>query len=72
LSVHGFINWAVSSKPAMRAGAFFRTRGCSPPPVPEASLAAVPPAILGVAACVDHSHGEWFASLPAIEFAIAS
>jgi hypothetical protein len=71
-SCDGFINWAVSSKPAMRAGAFFRTRGCPPTPVPEASLAAVPPANLGAAACVDHPHGVWFEGLPATEFAIAS
>jgi hypothetical protein len=45
----GFINWAVSSKPAMFVGAYFRTRGCPPPPVPEAPLAAVPPTNLGPA-----------------------
>jgi IrrE N-terminal-like domain len=71
-SCDGFINWAVSSKPAMRAGAFFRTRGCRPIPVPEASLAALPPANLGPAARVDHPHGVWFASLPATEFAMTS
>lgn len=71
-SCDGFINWAVSSKPAMRTGTFFRTRGRPPTPVPEASLAAVPPANLEPAASVDHPHGVWFASLPATEFAIAS
>lgn len=41
LIVHsdGFINWAYSSKPAMRAGAFFRTRK-NVLPVPDASIAA--------------------------------
>ncbi|CAB3668180.1 ImmA/IrrE family metallo-endopeptidase [Paraburkholderia rhynchosiae] len=41
MSNDGFINWAWSSEPAFRAGAFFRTRG-HVIPVPEQSLAANP------------------------------
>ncbi|MCA8057133.1 MULTISPECIES: ImmA/IrrE family metallo-endopeptidase [Burkholderia cepacia complex] len=41
MSNDGFINWAWSSEPAFRAGAFFRTRG-NVIPVPEQSLAANP------------------------------
>ena len=39
MSNDGFINWAWSSEPAARAGAFFRTRG-NVIPLPEHSLAA--------------------------------
>lgn len=39
MSNDGFINWAWSSEPAVRAGAFFRTRG-NVIAVPEGSLAA--------------------------------
>lgn len=39
MSNDGFINWAWSSEPAARAGAFFRTRG-NVVPLPEHSLAA--------------------------------
>lgn len=39
MSNDGFINWAWSSQPAVRAGAFFRTRG-NVIPLPEGSLAA--------------------------------
>jgi IrrE N-terminal-like domain len=39
VSSDGFMKWASSSKPAARAGAFFRTRG-TPIPIPVGSLAA--------------------------------
>lgn len=39
MSNDGFINWAWSSEPAAKAGAFFRTRN-SVIPVPDSSLAA--------------------------------
>lgn len=39
MSNDGFINWAWSSRPAARAGAFFRTRG-NVIPLPEGSLAS--------------------------------
>jgi hypothetical protein len=41
MSNDGFINWAWSSEPAVKAGAFFRTRN-NIIPVPEASLASNP------------------------------
>lgn len=39
MSNDGFINWAWSSEPAMKAGAFFRTRN-NVIPVPDSALAA--------------------------------
>lgn len=39
MSNDGYINWAWSSEPAMKAGAFFRTRN-NVIPVPEAALAS--------------------------------
>lgn len=39
MSNDGFINWASSSDPAMRSGAFFKTRS-NTIPIPELSLAA--------------------------------
>lgn len=41
ISNDGFIDWASSSKPAMTAGAFFKTRG-NVIPVPDGSFAANP------------------------------
>lgn len=41
MSNNGFINWAWSSEPAAKAGAFFRTRK-NIVPVPEGSLASTP------------------------------
>jgi hypothetical protein len=38
-STDGFMNWAWSSEPAFKAGAFFKTRG-QPVPIPTGSLAA--------------------------------
>lgn len=40
MSRDGYIDWAWSSQPAMRAGAYFKTRNCSPVPLPAQSLAA--------------------------------
>jgi hypothetical protein len=43
VSCDGFIDWASSSKPALRKGAFFRARNRSPIPVPEGGVAPVRP-----------------------------
>lgn len=42
LVVHrdGFMDWAFSSKPALKNGAFFKTRSGPPVPVPQDSIAA--------------------------------
>lgn len=40
MSKDGFIDWAWSSEPALRAGLFFRTRNVAPTEVPPASVAA--------------------------------
>lgn len=40
MSQDGFMNWAWSSKSARKAGAFFKTKGQSPAPIPDGSLAA--------------------------------
>jgi Zn-dependent peptidase ImmA (M78 family) len=40
LSTDGFMNWSVSSEPAFKAGAFFKTRSGPPVPVSAYSLAA--------------------------------
>jgi IrrE N-terminal-like domain len=71
VSCDGFIDWASSSKPAFRKGAFFRTRNRQPIPIPEGALAAQP------AGCfspdrMDHDCGVWFPGFAATEFAITS
>jgi hypothetical protein len=65
----GFIDWAVSSSPAFRNGAFFKTRGWSPRPVPENSLAARTGKVAGR---MEHPRGVWLPKFEATEFAIAS
>ena len=70
-SVEGFIDWGVSSPPAFRNGAFFRTRGCPPRPVPENSLAAQ----MGNEASSgrrEHLRGVWLPRFEVTELAIAS
>jgi hypothetical protein len=67
----GFIQRGVSSTPALRNGAYFRTRGRPPRPVPESSLAAR----TGNGAPsggVEHACGVWLPRFEATEFAVAS
>ncbi len=60
VSVEGFIDWARSSQPAFRTGAFFKTVNRDPIEIPAASLAA------NQTACEDPRygmrlpHGTWF------------
>jgi IrrE N-terminal-like domain len=70
-SLDGFIDWGVSSTPAFRNGAFFRTRGCPPRPVPENSLAAQMDngASSGRR---EHPRGVWLPRFEVTELAIAS
>jgi IrrE N-terminal-like domain len=70
-SLDGFIDWGVSSTPAFRNGAFFRTRGCPPRPVPDSSLAAQ----MGNRASSgrrEHPCGVWLPKFEVTELAIAS
>jgi IrrE N-terminal-like domain len=70
-SLDGFIDWGVSSTPAFRNGAFFRTRGCPPRPVPDSSLAAQ----MGNRASSgrrEHPCGVWLPRFEVTELAIAS
>jgi hypothetical protein len=71
VSCDGFIDWASSSKPALRKGAFFRTRNRSPIPVPEGTLAAQPGEYFNQD-CMDHPCGVWFRDFAATEFAVIS
>ena len=71
VSCDGFIEWASSSKPALRKGAFFRTRNRPPIPVPEGTLATQPSGYLNPD-CMDHPCGVWFRSFAATEFAVIS
>jgi hypothetical protein len=70
-SLDGFIYWGVSSTPAYRNGAFFRTRDCPPRPVPEGSLAARM-ANGAASGRMEHARGVWLPRFEVTEFAIAS
>ena len=71
VSRDGFILWAKSSTPAFRSGAYFRTRGVAPRPIPPAS-----PVSLGLLDPSDepvrHPAGVWFADEPVVEEVILS
>ena len=71
VSCDGFIQWASSSKPALRKGAFFRTRNRPPIPVPEGTLAAQPGGYFNPDPR-DHPCGVWFRDFAATEFAVIS
>lgn len=71
VSCDGFIQWASSSKPALRKGAFFRTRNRPPLPVPEGTLAAQPGGYFNPDR-TDHPCGVWFRDFAATEFAVIS
>lgn len=71
MSRDGYVLWGKSSTPALRSGAFFRTRGRSPMEVPTASPAAtgaseIPPD------GVSHPAGVWFSGEPVVEEVIVS
>lgn len=71
VSCDGFIEWASSSKPAFRKGAFFRTRNRPPIAVPEGTLAAQAGGYFNPDP-MDHSCGVWFRDFAATEFAVIS
>ena len=67
----GFIDWGVSSTPAYRNRAFFRTRDCPPRAVPETSLAART-GIGTSSGRMEHPCGVWLPGFEATELAITS
>jgi hypothetical protein len=70
-SLDGFIDWGVSSDPAYHNRAYFRTRDCSPRPVPEGSLAARM-ATGASSGRMEHGCGVWLPGFEVTEFAVAS
>ena len=71
VSRDGFILWARSSPAALRTGAFFRTAGRAPIPVPATSLAAQPDLLERSRGQLAHDGDVWFAE-PCEEIALAS
>lgn len=59
VSRDGFILWARSSGRALRTGAYFKTVGRPPIPIPALSLAARPSLLVG-ADTVEHDANIWF------------
>lgn len=69
VSRDGYILWARSSERALKTGAYFKTAGRPPIPIPALSLAACPdPSNKGF---VEHDAGVWFAE-PCEEIALVS
>jgi hypothetical protein len=60
VSRDGFIEWARSSDPALKTGAYFKTSG-TPIEVPDRSLAAQQDLLLGGSGSVGHEGDVWFA-----------
>lgn len=69
VSRDGYILWARSSERALKTGAYFKTAGRPPIPIPALSLAACPdPTNRGF---IEHDAGVWFAE-PCEEIALVS
>jgi hypothetical protein len=66
-----YILWARSSKAALRTGAYFKTAGRPPIPVPPQSLAAQPELLEKSRGEMTHDCDVWFAE-PCEEIALAS
>lgn len=71
VSRDGFILWARSSRAALRTGAYFKTAGRSPIPLPAASIAAQPALLAKSRGQIAHKSDVWFAE-PCEEVALAS
>lgn len=71
VSRDGFILWARSSPPALRTGAYFKTAGLAPIPVPNLSLAAQPDFMDKSRGEMAHGEDVWFAE-PCEEIALTS
>lgn len=67
----GFILWARSSQKALKTGAYFKTAGRPPIPVPDSSLAAQPGLLDRSRGLLAHDEDVWFAE-PCEEIALAS
>lgn len=71
VSRDGFILWARSSPSALRTGAYFKTAGRPPSPVPALSLAAQPELMEKSRGQMAHCEDVWFAE-PCDEIALTS
>lgn len=71
VSRDGYILWARSSDRALRTGAYFRTSGRPPIPVPDTSLAAQTGLLANGKLSVAHGEEIWFAE-PCEEIALQS
>lgn len=71
VSRDGFILWARSSDAALRTGAYFKTAGRPPIPVPAPSLAAQPELMEKSRGQIAHDGNVWFAE-PCEEIALTS
>ena len=71
VSREDFILWSRSSSPALRTGAYFKTVGRPPIPVPASSLAAQPEFLERSRGEMAHDGDVWFAE-PCEEFVLTS
>jgi len=71
VSRDGFILWARSSKRALKTGAFFRTAGQPPIPVPDCALPMKRDTLDGSKGSIPHDAGVWFKE-PCEELALFS
>jgi len=71
VSRDGFILWGRSSTKALKTGAYFKTSGRPPIPVPDQSLAAQPGLLDRRRGLLAHDEDVWFAE-PCEEIALAS
>ena len=71
VSREGYILWARSSSPALRTGAYFKTVGRPPIPVPASSLAAQPELLERSRGEMAHDGDVWLAE-PCEEFVLTS
>ena len=71
VSRDGYILWARSSAAALKTGAYFRTVGRPPIPIPNTSLPVSPALLLNGRGCVDHDADVWLAE-PCEEVALVS
>lgn len=60
VSTDGFILWARSSQPAWKTGAYFKTSGRPPIPIPSSSLPSRADLLTSNKGAVAHDAGVWF------------
>lgn len=71
VSTDGFILWGRSSEPAWKTGAYFKTAGRSPIPIPFSSLPSRTDLLTSNKGAVAHDGGVWFPE-PCEEIALLS